>query len=597
MQQVNKVLGGFLLGLTLAWPATAQDISSKRRSEPGARPHGSGTNDTLTQPQQTALYVLAQLSDTANTLDDEQFKIRVLAQAADILWRYDEPRARRQFEEAFRAISAVKPDKQNTAAAGLPFAPASPLAQLRGEVLSLVARHDADLAEKLISSTAEVKPNAEGEVSAPGDKNQGESAGLYLQTAASLADTNPERAVQLAAASLTGGLNPSILGVLFALRQQQPAQADALYKLTLAAARRDPDHVGVNLQILATYALPEFTAAGIGGGATQNSGGPARPDGGLAIELLNFANDSFLRLAEAAQTRPPNPIDYMTGQRLLPFFVRHLPDKAPVFRNSLDVIAQRATQGSAIEAVNKLYQPASTDDLVKQAEKTTDQFQRDLLYFRAALAAVSNGEVDRALTLAEKVNNSELHGGLDSLVRYQAASSLLDKGEVDAALRYAKGVSDLRQRAFLLAKVARALYNRKDLARAAEVLADAQQMLGKADEGLEKAQSLLIITEVETRLSPLQGFEVMEAAIRAFNNFDANPDDKSKPAPAGLAAMLTKVYKLETPDFGPSFSLLARTDFNRTIQLAQTLKKKDRAILAQLATCRGVLVKDSGRGT
>jgi hypothetical protein len=92
---------------------------------------------------------------------------------------------------------------------------------------------------------------------------------------------------------------------------------------------------------------------------------------------------------------------------------------------------------------------------------------------------------------------------------------------------------------------------------------------------------------------------LLEATIKAFNNFDANTDDKNKPAPGGggLATMLTKVFKLETPDFAPSFSLLARTDFNRTVQLAQTLKKKDRAILAQLAACRGVLIKNNGKGT
>lgn len=57
------------------------------------------------------------------------------------------------------------------------------------------------------------------------------------------------------------------------------------------------------------------------------------------------------------------------------------------------------------------------------------------------------------------------------------------------------------------------------------------------------------------------------------------------------AMILGGMFKLEPPDFAPSFNLLARTDFNRAAQLAQKLTRKDRAVLAQVAACRGVLIK------
>ena len=586
----------------LGWATLAQDKSNKKRGASSTTTQSSRTKKPLTPEQQAALYVLAQLSETVKTLDDEQLKIRVQAQVADILWRYEEPRARRQFEEAFNAIASVPLDKQNAAStSGIPRAQTSALSQLRGEILSLIAQHDAELAEKLIKATVGAKSNTDGDASASNDTGQSERAGLYLQTAASIANINPERAVQLAESSFASGLDPSVLNVLFALRQKNPAQADALYRLALAAARRDTKPAAMNIQILASYALPEFTTSGVVGSASlaPNSSAATQPASPMALEFLDFVHDTFLRLADPAQVRTSNPVDYMIGQRLLPFFVRYVPDKAPMFRNLLDMMARRASQSGAIDAVNKLLQPADTDDLLKQAEKAPDQFQRDLLYFRATLAAAGSGEFDRALSLVEKINAGDLRSSLDSLIRFQAASSLLDKGEVDAALRYAKNMSDVRQRAFLLAKVARALFNKKDIARASEVLADAEQMLLKADEGVEKAQALLIIAEVEARLDPARGFEVMATTIKAFNNADSDTDNKNKlaPAGAGLSGMLTKVFKLETPDFASSFSILARTDFNRAVQLAQTLKKKDRAVLAQLAACRGVLVNNHEKGT
>lgn len=600
MHQVTKVACGVLLSFTLALSAAAQNKNDKKRVKPISKTQSNVTDDTIAPEQQTALSVLDQLIESAKTLDDDQLKFKTQAQVADILWRYDEPRARHLFEETFRALASAKSDKESDAPSALTIASASPLSQLQDEVLRLIARHDANLAEKLINSIVETKTNTDEDSKAKTDKTQDERSGLYLQAALSIADTNPDRAVQLAASSLTSGIKPSILSLLFALRQKNPTQANALYKSTLAAARGDTGHASINIQILASYALPEFITSGALGCTSfaQNSDGAAQPDSAIAAEFLNFVYDTFLRLSDPSQAQAANPVDYITGQRLLPFFVRYVPERAPMFRNMLDMIAQRSSQSAAVDTVNKMFQPASTDDLLKQAETTLDQLQRNMLYFRAAMALASGGDFDRALSLVGKIDDNDFRNGLDSLVRFQAASSSLNKGDIDSAIRYAKSVPDVRQRAFLLAKIVRTLFDKKEPARASEILTDAEQMIRKADEGAQKAQAMLIITEIETRLDPMHGFDVMEATIKAFNDADFKTDDKTKPVPSvgfNLSAMLTKAFKLETPDFAPSFSLLARADFNRALLLAQTLKRKDRAVLAQLAVCRSVLAQNRAK--
>ena len=193
---------------------------------------------------------------------------------------------------------------------------------------------------------------------------------------------------------------------------------------------------------------------------------------------------------------------------------------------------------------------------------------------------------------ADKVTDGDFRGGLDSLIRFQAASDSLGRGEVDSALRYAQGVSDVRQQAFMLAKIGRVLLDRKDVARASGVLTDAEKIIGRAKEGTDKAQAMLTITEVKVRLDPVQGFAAMEGTVKAFNEADS-AKGKTDAAPTGsmTAMILGGMFKLEPPDFAPSFYLLARTDFNRAAQLAQKLTKKDRAFLAQIAACRGVLLK------
>lgn len=608
MCQLN-IAYAVLLGATLCVAAAAQGGSGPKRKGGVAKPRAGSPREVPTLEQQYALAVLEQLLSSSKEFEDDQLKIRTQVQVADILWPYDEPRARGIFKDAFGATASAKLEKgkESTPPASLPGG-AAPLMALQGEVLSVVARRDPDLAESLIGSLKDAR--GEDDATNPDNAERGVGSGLYLESALSIAETNPRRAVRLAEAGLEGGLDPSVVRVLYALRRTSPAQADALYKSVLATARRREGYTAVNITILASYALPEFSTAGsaYGGDTLPVAGAEAQAAGPLAVEFLNFAFDTYMSLAfpppaaaTGAEARPasvPNPIDYITGQRLLPFFTRYLPEKAVLFRGALEAIAVRLKQNSLMETVSNLTQSGSTDDIAKQAEAATDSFQHDLLYFRAALSASGAGEFQRALSLAEKISAEDFRDELESNVRFSASTDSLGKGEIDESLSYAKEISDVRRRALLLAKIARALLDRQDILRASEVLSEAEKTIGKGKDGMEKAQALLIITEVKIRLDPTQGFESMEATVKAFNEADAAPAPKSDAAPgigSMMKTMLAGMFRLGSPDFAPSFSLLAATDFNRAIQLAQKLMRKDGAVLAQLAACRGVLIKQTGK--
>jgi tetratricopeptide (TPR) repeat protein len=260
----------------------------------------------------------------------------------------------------------------------------------------------------------------------------------------------------------------------------------------------------------------------------------------------------------------------------------------------LAMIAQRTSQSAAVDVVNKMFQPVEIDDLLKQAGEMKDPVQRDLLYFRVVMTLAGKSDFDQALSAIQNINDISFRNGLDSLVRFKAASSLLNKGDLDPAIKYAKSIQDIRSRASLLAKVARILFDKKEPVRASEILADAEQIIRNADEGAQKAQALLVFTEIEARIDPRRGFEVMESTIKAYNEADFKAEDKTRASTSAgfrLSSMLTKILNLETHDLSLSFSLLARADFNRALLLSQTLKKKDRAVLAQLAIFRSILAQ------
>jgi hypothetical protein len=117
-------------------------------------------------------------------------------------------RARRQFEETFRAIAAKLAKPDGTASTPFESTDVSPF-QLQSEVLSLVARRDPDLAEKLIKSIVKDSPDSDENSMPHTDANQNNQAALYLKAASSLVNINPARAVQLAKMGLNSGIKSS----------------------------------------------------------------------------------------------------------------------------------------------------------------------------------------------------------------------------------------------------------------------------------------------------------------------------------------------------------------------------------------------------
>ncbi|HEY0319587.1 MAG TPA: hypothetical protein VGC66_01320 [Pyrinomonadaceae bacterium] len=607
MRDVNKAAYSLLLILALMLPVAAQNKEQKKPVKSDTKSRIESTENELMPEQQLALTILGQLFEAAKGIEDEQVKIKTQAQISDLLWPYDEPSAREQFEKTFRAIDPAKlPKPQNTGSSATSSQlTLSPVVQLRSEVLKLVSKHDPALAEKLIKSVVAELSNKESDSASRSGEDQTNQSELYLQAAMSIANTDPGRAAQLAKLSFNGGMRTSLLGVLLAIRQKSPAIADNLFNSALTVARLDTGHVATNIRILAPYVLPDFGGisterAGYNMSVTDQQRSPT------ISRFLNFAYDLISQQANAAQAGSPttegqaivaipNVADYFTAQQLLPFFSRYLPEKAPTFRVCLDMI-YRVVKDQGGDLVAKTTQANTVEEALKDAEAAQDSMQKDLLYFRAALLSLNGSEFDQALSISEKVKDADFRAGLDSIIRAQATVAATMKNDIDLAFRYAKGVSDVRQRASLLGKIARALIDKKDMVRAREVLDEAEKLVAKADEGLDRAQAMLIIADAKTRLDPAQGFEMMETAVKEFNRADSSTDEKKPAGGSILSMMMSKVMRLGTPDFDQSFPLLGRADFNRALQLAQTFKKKDRSILAQLSVCRGVLTKRDRRG-
>ncbi|MFN2454838.1 MAG: hypothetical protein ABR577_11520 [Pyrinomonadaceae bacterium] len=635
MPRTLKAACSLLLAIlfSLPFPAAAQGVKPKppvSSTPTTATPTRTdvkkeAVGKTLTQDQQSALAVLDGLFEAAKRFDDERDWIKTRAQIADVLWAFDEARARRELEAAFRGIEKLKPApppaKDDFMAAMATVFGGSPQSQLRSEVLRLIARHDTALARELTKSVVETPPKEELKNTPFG--HQSERSTLYLQQALALVETDPVRAAEFAKLSLNGGIGLLFPGVLLALRIKETKLADDLFVDALAVAERDAATAMTNVSLLSPYVFPDY-----GGAANsmrmmamldpKSNIAATQPNPALVTPFLDFAYNMIMRQPETQQSAPDaassdkesakaqlesakaqmmsdyqSTVSYATGQQLLPYFERYAPERAATLRAALENRLRAIPGGTTRDLLANLQQPSTVQELLNKAEDAKTDPEKDSYYQRAAALAAQNGDYDQAISLVEKTHNTELQPLLTSVFRMQAAMTAISKKDWDAAYRYGRDIPDVVQRAAVFAFLAQRLIEKKETVRATQMLIEAELLIGKADNGPEKARAMLLITSAAAHLDTLRGFESFAVAVNAINNSDVPaPEAKGMAAMInGMNNMMMSMLGVQTLDFEQSLPLLARADFNHALYLAQTIRKKETAVAAQLAACRGVLVK------
>jgi len=159
-----------------------QTSLSKSGKVPAQKP---GAGREITPQQEQAVSTLNNLFERTKEFADDRTRIETQAQIADALWEYDRQSARRQFTEAFRSIEQIEDEERP-----LPFFN-TPKTFLRIGLLRLIAKRDADLAERVIKDVP--KTPTKNDQSLPME-NRNVRGNLYLTLANELISTDPKRA-------------------------------------------------------------------------------------------------------------------------------------------------------------------------------------------------------------------------------------------------------------------------------------------------------------------------------------------------------------------------------------------------------------------
>lgn len=577
-----------VIGCTLTAPVVHRANAGENHAEQSAEA-------AATQNQKRMFLLLDQLLETSRGFSDQQLQIEIQTRIADLLWPRDEPRSRQLFYEAFQRVNEMKlphleaDDSMRALVAGIK-------SQLRTDILRLISRRDQAFAEKLAKTVEPVPANKTEQPGCIGCGNQYEAETQQLRLAMSTLGSDPSRAMQLAKAGLAKGTTPMISGILQAMRRKDPALGDELFVYALSVARRHSVYLSDSFGSLFYYALPELGSVLSTRGDARPVATPANP--AMISEFLDFVHNVVEREASALQSREANvadpqfhrriAFDYFVGEQTLPYFELYKPEKTATVRARLNDILGVVPPEAARQYLADFKDERMPGASLNEAKTETNAVRQQSLYQQAINQALNSRDYDQALALLPKLDEEIARSFFESRIRSQRALSTVNNGDLDVAYEYANEVPDLSARALLLAQFAQRLVDAKETQRAAKMLGEAQELFQRAENGADKARGMVELVSAAARIDTNRGFDDMRLAVEAINSagfaphwisFKALPGEKRKTfiqIDVGVSALR----------FDMGFERLARSDFDRAVQLAQMIASKEVSVLAQLAICR-----------
>jgi hypothetical protein len=560
-----------------------------------------------------ATSLLTNLADEARNFRDQSLRARVQARVADALWKADEVRARQLFLRAWDDLEALEKAGAGSSATGGDAAKSQTFvsaANLRGEILRLVALRDRNFAEELLDSlndktvgATEAPPDA---IASPLELKAAEIERMELAQQL-LGGGHTARAQDLAGPMLNRATEQTIR-FLSTLRLRDTAADDDQYARLLARAAGDPAADAITVSFLSSYVFsPLFFVSVTRDGFTNSSlyGRPLPPP-----DLSPQLRAAFFRTAAQVLLRPLLPEDkdrtpagrpgtYFTILRLLPLFERFAPDYVPALRTQLAALSDPIyaqvfdpnTNQHLTEGLTASKQTASDPSEQIDLSKARNASERDSVYVEAAQKAAAKGD-ERARDYADKIEDVDLRKQARAYTDFLLLTAAIEARQPEKVARLAR--SDYLttfQRAWGLTEAAR-LFKRDEPSRASELLAEASAEARRIDDtSPDRIRALIAVATELYDLDLPHTWEMANEIVKAANSSKSFTGEDSR---IGVRlkvgeSLAEKNFSATGINLSSLFGRLAKGDMYIAISTAQNLAAEGPRATALISIARAVL--------
>lgn len=577
-------------------PAQAQVAPERKPSK---------SEQLVAERRKQAQSLLITLASEARSFHDQRLRARALARIADALWEADAEQSRSLFGKSWEAAET------SDASAGAQTL-GEPPANVRREVLALIAKRDRGLAEGFLEklrAAEETKSASNSEASLwelPSALQQ------RLDLAERLLRAGDTRQALEFADPVLGSVTISTLDFLSVLRDKDPVAADTRYTRLLRQTTNAPAADANTVSLLSSYLYTPrmYVVFNREGGADASWRPTQLPPVNVSSQLRLL----FFQTASAVLMRPLPPPDqdqtstgvpgkFMVIRRLLPLFEQHAPEQLTVaMRAQFETLNSLVSQGvreREKEWAERGITPEKTlaeqeHLLLDQIERANTSDARDALYFKLASISLSKDDQNARLYVG-KISDTEFRKQAQRWVDWGLALRAIRKKKVDLALDLSRTVELSQvQRAWILTQSA-TLLAASDPDRSVSVLDQATAETRRIENSEDRPRAHLAIANAWLVVEPARVWEALFEAVKAANSAEEFTGDDGSLALSinSRQALIKKLDYLPEFEIRGIFTEIAGRDFDRAVQLAHGFRGEAARTNATIAICGAILKQNT----
>lgn len=541
--------------------------------------------------RETALEIIQQQIDVTKTFDDDVRRIVVLLRASDLIWPYQQEKARAALTDAFDVATRNYKEK-----ADKPFNEGRLVVQgpdQRYTVITAIAKRDPAWAAKLSKQILQEEAEEAKDKATKDARQDARTGEKLLIVAVSLLASDQATALAFAKNSLSYPATIQLSAFLYKLSEMNKRAADQFYQEALIAYAHAPME---QFLYLSSYPfgrnrevgeMPMWSYYAVPTGFKPNP----------SLQRL-FVQILLTRARELVQNPvPPAPGTrwseasqiFMALTRLEPEVATSLPDLSAALQELKGSTAALLSQRDQQRAGETLADPPpqkSFAEQVEAADKLADATRREGQIGMALLRVSDSVSLEQIEAAAAKIDDLTLRIQLLSHVYFDRAQRALKDKKIEEARKLAAKVDELDQRAYLYSQIAtESIKQTKNDAQAREMLEDVLNAVAKAPNTEVKARAQLAAAYLYSTFDPSRAIAVLGEAVKTINrveSIDLSSDSVHKRIEGKAFGSYTR---LQTPGFSPQtvFSEIGKVDFDGTLYLASNLTDKSLRALTTLA--------------
>jgi hypothetical protein len=566
-----------------------------------SKPAGSGTSPFCSRDN--AVEMIKQQIDLTKAFKNPIQRIAVLIRASDMLWPYEQERARAALTEAFEL--ATENEKENEQKGPRSLILRLQIPDQRYVVIRAIAKRDPAWAKQLTQQMLKLDTEAREATSTRNSFNDLLTAERLLDSANQMIAADIKAAFDLARASLNYPASGALTRFLYRLAEVNQPASDQFYTQALAVYRDKPLREFLYLQAYPfawreTVNTPTFDSYVVPANFVTTQSLQRQF---VQLLLLRAHQELERPLDQGDRYRDPHGnllpgvAHLLQGLILLEPQIRgSLPDLlAPLTEArekilvSLSVGTQKLLTQPGREVSNT---PEKTfDEQIEAAQKVPGVNRRDELIAEAVLSASSDKQgLAGVIQAIDKISDSNLRTRLLEWLYFRRATAAVKDKQFEEAEKLASQVEGVEQRAYLHIEIAKGLFGRNEMqTHAREILDEAITEAKKAGATIFAARTLLTASNLYTKIDPGGAISLLTDAINCINRIegpDFSGDNQTQvkmvERKGGSGHYPLRFYM---PGLDPesAFREMAKVDFDISLSQSSALADKLQRAMSTLA--------------